>query len=429
MANRSHPLPLQATSGSYRLTVRLKIPKWTDTLTESNTPNPEQQSKAEGVTIPSLTPAKVRVDTTAGSLFVRRPRRTDWSSLEDVPIQELGLALIKLLVNCNEDKSDPSSLPSEIYEELTDVDLQTLAEAISDQNQWGHLPQSAGPKALGDYAAVALKDEHEKQQILLANLRNSINQGYSFLGDTTLNKLQKQMADMTKIKRGLFGPSLVGSTMRPASETIEHVAKPNRPPLNLESFIPKFEDTPLGRASYETVKNTRETADKMDNLAGVVADINQTLIAEVLPAWIKNVENGQTATKQAAMQAATSLAWTKWAVVLSVFVTVAATYWQVDVAKSLDKDSSEQQTRAEKVLREQLKSQGDLLEQQKVTESLLREQIAQLKNLTAKQSINEGLVREQAVGYQHLAEQISHSHAAIVEAIEKHQDQPPAPSR
>lgn len=234
---------------------------------------------------------------------------------------------------------------------------------------------------------------------------------------------------MATIHRDVFGPNFVGSAGRFASEITEPVIKPVKDHVNLDSVIPHFEDTPLGRASVETVRNTRETADKMDNLAGVVADLNQTLIAEVLPAWFKNVEDGQSSAQTAAEQAAKSLWWTKWAVIASVVVAMAATYWQVEVAKLLDEDSSKQQTRSEEILREQLKSQGAMLEQQRVTESLLREQIAQLKQIIAKQSATEGLTREHVLAHQRLTKQISHSQAAIVEAISNHHVESGAPTR
>jgi hypothetical protein len=56
-----------------------------------------------------------------------------------------------------------------------------------------------------------------------------------------------------------------------------------------------------------------------------------------------------------------------------------ATWWQVDVAKSIDRENSEQQKRAETVMREQLAVQQKLIEQQAKDAAAMREVVATLK--------------------------------------------------
>ena len=142
---------------------------------------------------------------------------------------------------------------------------------------------------------------------------------------------------------------------------------------------PRFEETPMGRATLESVDHSRHVAEKMDSLVVVVAGLNQTMVQDVLPAWFNKIEEDQRAAKGAIDQAARGLRWTKWAVIASVFVTIAATWWQVDVAKSIDHESSVQQRRVEAVLREQLSAQQRLLDQQARDAAAMREFVATLK--------------------------------------------------
>jgi hypothetical protein len=135
----------------------------------------------------------------------------------------------------------------------------------------------------------------------------------------------------------------------------------------------------MGLATLESVENSRQVAKKMDDLVVVVAGLNQTLMQDILPAWFKKIEEDQEAAKGAFDQAASALRWTKWAVIASVIVTIAATWWQVDVAKTIDRENSEQQRRLETVLREQLSVQQKLIEQQAKNAEAMREVVTTSK--------------------------------------------------
>lgn len=100
---------------------------------------------------------------------------------------------------------------------------------------------------------------------------------------------------------------------------------------------------------------------------------------DVLPAWFNKIKEDQTSAKGAFDQAARGLWWTKWAMIASVFVTIVATWWQVDVARSIDRENSEQQKRAEVVLREQLAVQQKLIEQQAKDAAAMREVVKAMK--------------------------------------------------
>jgi hypothetical protein len=117
----------------------------------------------------------------------------------------------------------------------------------------------------------------------------------------------------------------------------------------------------------------------METLASIVTALHQTLATEVLPAWFKQVESDQKHAEHAFKQAGRSLAWTKWAVIASVVITILATWWQISVSRELDRENSAQQQRTENLLREQLATQKKQLEQQRQDTEQLRDAILVLK--------------------------------------------------
>jgi hypothetical protein len=149
--------------------------------------------------------------------------------------------------------------------------------------------------------------------------------------------------------------------------------------INIEIDTPRIhwpaspESTPIGRASIESAENSRLLAQRMDGLVEVVVGLNQTLVTEVLPSWIKQVEHDQRGAKESFEQAANGIRWTKWAVIASIVVTMLATWWQVSVARDIDRENSVQQLKALDMLRAQLVVQQKFADQQAQESEKLRE--------------------------------------------------------
>lgn len=362
------------------------------------------EAKNKGLNLDALIPEKTSIATSIGTLYVRQPYSSDWKYLELEDAVELGRISIQRLCNRIEDKHDSSPLLDDDLKLLTDADCQALVQAIAKQSGWRELPGESGLKELGGVIKEEKRAITERHEKMLGDLRKSIDSSYSFLGKGALKKLQEQMAGIADIRRSLAGSESLQAALRAATlpeeswrKTLvgmDHIGKAMRD-LKAESataqiglprtyeapkFItpPRFEETPMGRATLESVENSRQVAEKMDALVVVVAGLNQTLVQDVLPAWFNKIEEDQNAAKGAFNQAARGLWWTKWAVIASVLVTIAATWWQVDVAKSIDRENSEQQKRAETVLREQLAAQQKLLEQQAKDAAAMREVVATL---------------------------------------------------
>jgi len=365
--------------------------------------SPEEKPKK--LNLDALLPAKRSITTSIGTLYARRACSGDWKDFELADSIELGRIAIQQLCNRVEDKHDRSALHDADLKLLTDADYQDLALGVATQNRWQKLPSGSGLKELGELIKAERQMISKRHKEMLGDLQKSIASSYSFLGKSALDKLQEQMAGIANIGSSFAatdpllasvnGVALAEEPWQKHLESIDTFDKLmegfNTKNAAAQSELPKVydvprfkmppqvEETPMGRATLESAANSRQVAKKMDDLVVVVAGLNQTLVKDVLPAWFKKIDEDQKEAKSAFDQAAHGLRWTKWAVIASVFVTIAATWWQVDVATSIDHENSEQQKRSEDLLRQQLETQKKLIEQQAKDAAAMREVVLTLK--------------------------------------------------
>lgn len=374
-------------------------------MSDENQSTDNAERKPKKLNLAALLPAKRSIATSIGTLYARHPYSSDWKYFDLEDSVELGRVAIQRLCNQIEDKHDSSALHDNDLKLLTDTDCQALAQAVAKQSGWREFPSGSGLKDLGELIKEekqAMTEQHEK---MLADLRKSIDSSYSFLGKGVLDKLQAQMAGIANIRSSLAEAESLQAALRAVTlqedswrkslSSMDAVDKAmrgvNAANAAVQVELPKthdvtefimparFEETPMGRATLESVENSRQVAKKMDDLVFVVGGLNQTLVQDVLPAWFNKIKEDQTSAKGAFEQAARGLWWTKWAVIASVFVTIVATWWQVDVARSIDRENTEQQKRAEAVLREQLAAQQKLIEQQAKDAAAMREVVTAMK--------------------------------------------------
>lgn len=356
----------------------------------SETPGPPPAPQAKKLSLDDLLPAKAPVVTSLGTLYVRHAYASDWKHFESGDAAELGRAAVRQLANRIEDKKEDGPLADEDFDAFVGADFDALAPAIAKQSGWGALPVGPALQGLGQAVKAAKVQEREPYKKMLEDMRKSIGGSYAFLAKGTLEKLQDQVAGLADIRRSLSVTGALNEAMRatglsedalkgglarilPFEETIRGIDRANIPKdiearrtINMPPIYipPRPEETPVGRAAIESAQNSREVAQKMDALAAVVGGLNQTLVTEVLPSWFRQVENDQKSAKDSFDHAASGLWWTKWAVIASVVVTILVTWWQVSVARDIDRENSAQQQKAEVLLREQLAVQKRLIEQQ-----------------------------------------------------------------
>ena len=343
---------------------------------------PSDQPPSKKLKLSDFIRPKAAVPSSIGELFVRTARLSDWEVMVGPSPAELGSVTIQQLSNKTEDKEAREPLGDEDLWQLQESDFRALGEALTKLNGWGDLGEGDARTAVGVCVEKAIEKYKEQHRKMLADMQASLKSSYSFLGKDTLEKLQSQMAGLANIRNPLAGIKLPESTLsviRGIKAAEEQFKIPKG--LDLRGFPPKASfgpeqvvtlpplrpidpaDTKLGRATLENVRISQEVSQKLNSLVDLVAGLNQTVIQDVLPAWVKQVEADQAGAQQAFQHASASLRWTQIAVVISIVVTLGATWWQVQVAREIDHDNSEQQRRVEKLMQQQLDAQRQQIEQ------------------------------------------------------------------
>lgn len=377
-------------------------------MSEAKDGENSQKPQKVKLTLASLFPEKAEVLTSIGPLFVRHLTQTDIEHLraEALEGEALGKAFARRLIGTIQDKESHESIDDAACSALTDDDWRLLLPVLASRIGKRDFQGDSDFSALGEAVSIDLRERSRRDKEAQEKIRDSIASSYSFLSEGPLSKLQAQMSGLQHITAALsgkeylersLGMSGVGSAARYMEsetfkknqaamdafqdslvlrpEAFEHPEVKHFEPLR----IPDASETVVGKAAIESAANTRETNAKMDSLVMVVGGLNQTLIESVLPAWFKEVESNQASAKQSFDQAAKSLTWTKWAVIVSVVVTGLTAWWQVSVTKSIDQANTEMQRSAETLLKEQLNAQKALIAQQ----SAEMEQLKSLLNKSA----------------------------------------------
>ena len=368
-------------------------------MSESPSPPPESQPKK--LSLNDLLPEKAAVDTSLGPRYVRHTYSSDWKHFEGDDSVDLGRAAVQRLVNRVGDKRDSTPLADEDVAALIDADFVALVPTIAKRSDWGDLQAGAGLLELGDAVKSAKAREADRNRKMMDDMRKSIGSSYAFLEKSTLEKLQGQMTGLAGIRdsismsateslKAAMGSAGLSDRLlkdafsgtRSATDALRDLnrgvgAMGIESPRTIEipriPMPPRPEDTRLGRATLESAENSRDAAQKMHALVEVVGGLNQTLVKDVLPAWFKQVESDQHQAEEAFRQAGRSLWWTKWAVIASVVVSLLATWWQISVAREIDRENSASQRTSESLLREQLAAQQKLAEQKALEVTQLRQ--------------------------------------------------------
>ena len=382
-------------------------------MSEKSTPGP-QPKKIQS--LDDLVPEKQAIKTSLGTVYVRHPTVRELAFLEGR--EDLGDAVLRLVVGRSADKTDRTGLPDKDFVALEDADIALLVPAAIRMCGWPPMPGAVTVNELGVAARAGLEAHKEKLNSLVEGMRQKIEVDYSFLGKEPLDRLKDQMSGLAALRTGVgsFFPEgrketdspsellrrATGGSMLDLTRTFKDGASippgVNRPDpartLSVEQLrIPRPEDSPIGRATLQTAEQMGLLVEEMGKLADIVGGLNQTLVADVLPAWFAEVESGQQQAEVTLKQAAAGLRWTKWAVIASVVATLITAAWQVYVARDIDKGNGVLQERTEAVLKEQLKAQQALIEQQARDAEALRQTLSRLQmqtNLKASSSGSSG---------------------------------------
>lgn len=372
---------------------------------------PEGPSKK--VSIADLLPDRKPVETSVGTLYVRHAYVSDLGEFKPGDPASVGALAIRRLTSRSSNKGDKEQLPEEDWGALNAHDINLLAPVIAKASGWQLEQNPATVERLGEAAIEGADAYRRQQEEFFERMRTSIGSSYDFLKGPALQRLQDQVSGLAHLRSSLprnelgevlkqsrLGTGAVREALghiplggladalkpgRTASDVVrepvyhgENAAEPvwsvpkTHLPIDIDRIrIPQPEETPIGRAAVESAEHARQMATKMEALTEMIAGLNETMVTDVLPAWFNQVKDQQEQSRvqqeqsqTALLQARDSLWWTKWAVIVSVGVTLLTAAWQVRVATVMDRDNGTAQRQAQTQLLEQLKTQQEVLKQQ-----------------------------------------------------------------
>lgn len=336
---------------------------------------------------------KIPVNTTEGTLYVRHLLFVDISKIAeffkmDPPaLADAGRAVLLRLTSMTSASEDKTEVDKAIFNSLNEQDLRSLATTIAKESHLGALAEGDSLTALGRAVQEEIKRATKEFAKTFAEVKRSWDSKFVTLPETIRAALQSSLIGIDDISKRLressavefFQKSFVEST--PAIEqylranktiidatnssdvggnVITADGKPgsmfNRyfpPPIEL----PDFETLPIGRAAKATEEMARqitEVAGLLGEMGARIGELSTTIVGTAVPEWMKNLEGDRESTRKTLDQARNSLRWTKWAVIVSVLVTMLMTGWQVWLAREYKLDNDRQQNAIESLLRGQL---------------------------------------------------------------------------
>lgn len=342
-------------------------------------------------------PNKASVQTSLGELYVRHTRVSDLELfIESGDEKVRGEVVVSTLTSRIKDKDDTTPLSSEDVAALTEADIASLTRAIAQKNDWGNLPEGHPLTGLGQLAKQDMVNQQKRLQEALESMRGSIGRDYGFLSSSVLAKLNEQVGGIAAIQSGLpfgalealkhSGADLDAATspvraamaaMKIGGSNTPKTESPKRINVQPMPGSIKFSETPVGLATIENAKNSRDVLEKISALVQLTAGLSQTLATEVLPAWFKQAESDALTAKKSLEHAERGIRLAIVSIVISAFISIGATVWQVSVTRDIDKEGTVQQKKNEEILREQLVTQRTLIERQTSDAEKLRELLRQ----------------------------------------------------
>lgn len=348
-----------------------------------NPSTPHQQEPTKKRSILAIGPAKARVETSVGPLFVRHAYVSDYERFGSDDDTERGRLVVQRLASRVERKGDDTPFDGDVGV-LTESDLSVLIPAIAKQSGWKLPEPSTGLQGLGQSSREAEKQVREEQKRMLEEIRKAFKADYGFLEPTTLSKLEGQLLGLPTQE-----VSLADRLPKINFEMPKAPVVPELPDIGIdESWMPPLpEETPLGRATLKSAQHIEVVANEIGAVAKNIGNLNQVMIAEVLPQWFRQVQENQKSAEEEARKTSSALKWTKWAVFASVAVTIAATWWQDKVARELDAGNAEHQKAVVELLSNQLSAQQQLIEQQARDAAQLRDALSALQKSQANSGV------------------------------------------
>lgn len=323
-------------------------------------------------------------------------------------LRALGELALKTLVCTNNDPEKTSALTEEIFSQLSNTDIELLIGGVIEVSDLTPLPDSKTLESLGSIVFDQVTSDIKNTRETAEKLKRTMNSAFGSLSQGAMKSLVDSMSSLNAVRDSLKLSPAVGA-FRKIQEDQERLfggvahkellaqAKILKAPNTRmpELYIPKFEDTPIGRAaiaSEDSATQLREVAGMVGDMADKLADLHTVFLTKIIPEWTSSLEENSKAMNKSFHNAEQNLKWAKWALIASVIVTIATTVWQIWIAHDYKLENDKQEADAVLIMKAQLKASQDLTEQLKADSTQLKKELLDLKKADKKpyasQSVN-----------------------------------------
>lgn len=306
-------------------------------------------------------------------------------------LRALGELALKTLVCTDNDPEKTSTLTEEIFSQLSSTDIELLIDGVIEASKLTPLPESKTLESLGSIVFDQVTSDIKRTLEMNKKLKSSMGSAFGSLSQGAMKSLVDSMSSLNAVRDSLkLSPAveafrklqedqgrLFGGMAHKellAQAKISEMPQPRMPEL----YMPKFEETPMGRAaiaSEDSAAQLREVAGLVGDMADKLANLHTVFLTEVIPQWVDSLEKNSGAINTSLSQTEKSLFWAKWALIASVVVTIAMTAWQIRIASNYKLDNDQQQTDALLIMKEQLKASQELNKQLKTEGMQLKEEL------------------------------------------------------
>jgi len=330
------------------------------------------------------TSPKHEVSTSLGPLYVRHLVFRDYKTIvksgafEDANEREIGLLAIRATTSNSQDLGEWSRLDDEAFSKLTTSDLDALAAAAIEVAEYPATEDVVAGLGRGVFNECTELDQTSKK--ISDQFRNS----FSFLKPSTLASLTASVSAIDQSNqqwKSLFSNICndpAAGRMGSDSESLKSPYQDSPLYTKTDIILPKLDfsntnDARAARASEKAVDILNRLAVHMGEVQAHTASMYSTLVLEAIPQWMGQQESNKAQSELSLKSAASSLRWTKWAVITSIVTSIGIAAYQQH-SDSVDDDTA---------LRLANERQAYWEKQSATQQALLNTQIQTTQNLQA----------------------------------------------
>ncbi len=310
-------------------------------------------------------------------------------------LRALGELALKTLVCTENNPEKLSALTEEIFSKLSNTDIELLINGVIEVSGFTTLPDSKTLESFGSIVFDEITSNIKRTKETTESLKRSMSSAFGSLSQGAMKSLVDSMTSLNAVRDSLrLSPAV--EALRKVQEDqdrlfggIAHkdfltqakiLEKPQ--PRIPELYLPKFEETPIGRAaiaSEDSATQLREVAGLVGDMAYKLADLHTVFLTKIIPEWKTSLEDNSKAMNKSFQNAEQNLKWAKWALIASVVVTILTTTWQIWIAREYKLENDKQQSDSVLIMKEQLKASQELNKQLKTDAMKLKDELLKLQ--------------------------------------------------